>query len=121
MKMKKTPSIKKLSLVFSEPTKAKEVMRMTRQQLMETEAGQWRINNCLNPPANYDLRLTVLNALDSAVFGVESIKSEKGEYASYINTGDFYNPTVIYWRGNYRVQSLGDFIETMEKQGIMFD
>ena len=27
---------------------------------------------------------------------------------------------VIYWRGAYRVQSLGDFVETMERQWVHF-
>ena len=29
--------------------------------------------------------------------------------------------TIIYWRGRYRVQSLGDFVETMGRQGVRFD
>ena len=116
----KTPSIKTLSQVFTDAKQAKKILQMTRAELLELPAVQWRMKNCLNPPANYDLRLTALNSIDSAVFGVESIKSEKGEYASYINTGDVYNTTIIYWHQNYRVQSLGDFIETMERQGVIF-
>lgn len=34
--------------------------------------------------------------------------------------GETYAPTVIYWRGQYRVQSVGDFIETMQRQGVRF-
>lgn len=116
----KTPSINKLALVFSDPKKAKEILQMTRQELMVIPAVQWRMKNCINPPRNYDLVLTALNAIDSKVYGVESIKSEKGEFASYINVGDVYKPTVIYYQNTYRVKSIGDFVEMMEKQGVKF-
>lgn len=116
----KTPSINKLALVFTDAKKAKEIMQMTRRELTKTEAGTARLMNCIHAPNTEDLRLSVLNSIDPGLFGVECIISEKGEYADYLNMGDSYAPTVIYWRESYRVQSLGDFVETMEKQGVKF-
>ena len=93
---------------------------MTRSELLETPAGKARDLECYNPPKTYDLRLTALNAIEPGLHGCEAVESSNGEFADYLNSGDSYNPTVIYWKGNYRVQSLGDFIETMERQGVSF-
>lgn len=117
----KTPSIEKLRLVFGDNAKqAKEIFKMNKFQLIETPAGKARYQECYNPPAMYDLRMHCLNALESGLYGVESCESVGGWYADYLNTGDSYNPTVIYWRGNYRVQSVGDFIEIMQRRGVKF-
>ena len=69
------------------------------------------------------LRLHAMNKAINA-HGVERIQRTgprcATEFAEYLNMGDPYNATLIYWRGRYRVQSLGDFVETMERQGINF-
>lgn len=114
----KTPSIKTLSLVFDNPSEAKRVLQMTRIELDGHPVGAARNNECYNRPKTYDVRLTVLNSLDTGLYGVESIESTHGEYAEYLNTGDCYIPTLIYWRGNYRVQSIGDFIENNQAKFI---
>lgn len=111
------PSVKTLALVFDDAKQARKIFEMNRAQLLETEAGAARHKKCYHAPETYDIRLHVLNALDSGLHGVESIKSAGGEFADYLNTGDMYAPTVIYWRGRYRVQSVGDFIE---RQGVKF-
>ena len=108
----RTPSIKTLSEVFEDPAAAKRIFISSHASLRQSVAGAARIAECWNMPAWHDIRLTCLNALDPGLFGVESVQSTTGEYADYINTGDTYAPTVIFWRGKYRVQSIGDFIET---------
>ena len=116
----KTPSIKTLKLVFGDNAKqAKDIFKMSRSQLIEGPARN-RFNECYNPPETYDLRMYALNML-AECYGVESIESTQGEYASYLNTGDTYNNTIIYWRGNYRVQPIGDFVEVMERQRVYFN
>ena len=107
----RTPSIKTLSAVFSDPKTAKRILQMTRAQLCEIPAGQARVSECWHAPKTYELRLYCLNATDPGLHGVESCETTHGEYADYLNTGDSYAPTLIYWRGTYRVQSLGDFVE----------
>lgn len=108
----KTPSIKTLSRVFDNPDEAKRVLLMSRNELSEHAAGARRIAECHNHPTWYDVRLSVLNSLDPGLHGVESIETENtSEYADYLNTGDMYADTLIYWRGNYRVQSVRGFIE----------
>jgi hypothetical protein len=119
---KKTPSIKTLSSVFTDAVQAKKILQMTRNELLQTPAGSARNAECYNPPKTYDLRLTVLNAIELGLHGVEWFENDKGVYdgALYLNAGDIYAPTLIYWNSSYRVQSVGDFIETMEKQGVKF-
>lgn len=116
----KLPSIKTLSQVFDNPKQARAVLEMTHEQLRAHPAGSARITECYHAPKWYDVRMHVLDSLDNGLYGLESIQSTNGEYADYLNAGDTYNPTVIYWRGSYRVQSIGDFIETMQRQSINF-
>lgn len=120
----RTPSIKTLLQVFTDPAiakQAKAVLQMTRQELLQTAAGKARDAECYHAPKTYDLRLHVLNSLDSGLYGVESIESCDGVFADYLNTGASYTPTLIYWQGSYRVQSVGNFIEVQERQGVRFN
>lgn len=111
--MRRKPSIATLRRV--DESRAEEMRRvfcMTRAELAKTPAGARRIAECYNPPKTWDIRLTALN--DAAgLHGVESVEHVSGDFASYLNTGETYAETVIYWRGRYRVQSLGDFVETV--------
>lgn len=115
----RTPSIATLARVFDNPREAKRVFQMNRAELLAHPVGAARDAACMLAPKTWDLRLHVLNSLDAGLHGLESLASVRedsrgigsDEYAEYLNTGDTYAPTVIYWRGNYRVQSVGDFIE----------
>lgn len=114
----KTPSVKTLSRIFDKPGDAKRIFKMSRGELI-AGPGAERFAECHNPPKTYDIRMYALNACGS-FHGHESIESTAGEYAEYLNAGDTYAETVIYWRGAYRVQSIGDFVEIMEKRGVHF-
>lgn len=114
------PSIKTLAFVFDDSKQARKILEMTRQQLIKTHAGKERVADCLHQPKTYDIRLHCLADSDPGIYGVEALVTEDGEYADYLNTGDSYNDTLIYWRGRYRVQTIADFIETMERRGVRF-
>lgn len=114
------PSVKTLSTVFDKPRVARVILEMSRARLLATEAGKTLDRDCLRGPATAHIRMHVLNALDRGLHGVECVETTKGEFADYLNTGDMYAPTVIRWRGNYRVQSLGDFVEVQERAGVKF-
>ena len=116
----RTPSIKTLSRVFEDPKQAKRILQMSRAELSSLPAGAARIRECYNPPKWWDVRLHCLDAIDPGLFGLEGMPSSDGDYASYLNAGDTYNDTIIYWRGIYRVQSIGDFVETLECQSVYF-
>jgi len=117
----KLPSVKTLALCFEDPKQARAILKMQHKELAQHPAGKARINECYHAPKWYDVRLHVLDSIDNGMFGVESIESTNGEYADYLNSGDTYTPTIIYWRDSYRVQSLGDFIETMQRQYVHFN
>ena len=116
----KTPSIKTLTRVFDNPHEARRVLKMKHVELSDHPVGAARILECMHSPKWYDVRLTVINSIDHGLHGVESCETVNGEYCDYLNTGDIYADTLIFWRGNYRVQSLGDFIETMDRNGVKF-
>lgn len=111
------PSVKTLRQCFADAPAARRIFEMTRAELLacpelSSTGDEW----CANAK-NWQLRMHALNAA-GGFHGVESLQTERqsngysaDEYADYLNAGDSYLPTVIYWRGRYRVQSVGDFIE----------
>lgn len=108
----RAPSVATLARVFEDPKQARAILKMSKAELSTHPAAVARIRECLHAPAWWDVRLTVLNSIDPGLHGIESIENASGnEWASYLNTGDTYADTLIYWRGAYRVQSVGDFIE----------
>lgn len=70
-------------------------------------------NQCDNPQRPMVQMLAINDIIGG--HGIESAETENtGEYLDYINTGDSYNPTVIYWRGRMSLcdGGLGGFLET---------
>lgn len=117
---KKLPSVATLARVFTDAKAARNILQMDYSELRKLPAAQARIAECMHPPKKYDVRMHCLNAIEPGLHGLEACEAANGEFADYLNTGDTYAPTVIYWRGAYRVQSLGDFIETLERNGVRF-
>lgn len=114
------PSIKTLALAFPDNAReARAVLKMSRDELENHPVGAARVRECYHAPMTWDLRMNILNSI-GGFYGVESIEGTRGEWAEYLNAGDTYAATIIYWRGRYRVQSLGDFIETQERKGKRF-
>lgn len=116
----KLPSLETLAQVFEDPAKARAILAMTRSQLEKTEAGAARVAECYHAPDTVDLRMHCLNALETGLHGSEAMVSTRGEIADYLNAGDSYAATIIFWRGRFRVQSVGDFVEVMERQKVIF-
>lgn len=115
-----TPSVKTLSAIFGEKAKeAKLFLTVDNTRTIKTTAVDLLRSTCFNPPGKRMVRLTALNELGD-FHGVESLETVNGEYAEYLNADDTYAGTLIFWRGKYRVQSVGDFVETMERNGINF-
>lgn len=117
MRSRPLPSVRTLAQCFDDPAEARRIFKMSRAELLATDAGAARNRECYHPPKTWDLRMHALNEC-GRFHGIESLASERqsngysaDEYADYLNAGDPYLPTVIYWRGRYRVQCVGDFIE----------
>ena len=105
------PSVKTLANICENPKQARAIFEMTRAQLAETKPGKARIAACHNAPKTYDV---------AGFHGLESAQATNGAFVDYLNAGDAYSPTIIYWNGRYRVQCFGDFVETMARQGVIF-
>lgn len=105
------PSVKTLSSVFGDKARdARAILEMNRAQLEALPAGAARARECYHPPATYDLRLTCLDALGES-YGIEYFETPRGEAVHYLNAGDTYAPTLVRFRGTYRVASWGDLAE----------
>ena len=110
----RTPSIKTLqTLPGVDAGKAralKSLLAACRADLEARPEGARRAAECWTAPSISDLRLTCLDA-ELGTHGVESFWTDKGELVEYLNAGDTYAPTIIRFRGTYRVASWGDIAE----------
>lgn len=114
--MANKPSIKTLETIFGDKAKeARRVLEGNRAMVMQYEGARrraeeaWRITVPLD-----ELKMYALNTLGQ-FHGVESVKLDR-HYADFLNAGDVYTPTLIYWDGRFRVQTYGDFLEIQERR-----
>jgi hypothetical protein len=120
--MTRLPSIRTLRSVFQHRApEARAILEMTRAELEAHPVGAARIAECYHAPTTLDLRMTILNTLDSGLHGVDEFDLGRRDGTSatlyYLNAGDTYTTTVVFWDGAYRVESWGDRVETLERQG----
>jgi len=109
--MTRLPSTHTLSTVFGGNAKeARRVLEMSRTQLEQLPACQQRLADCYRAPRTWDLRMTALNLLADTC-GVEGVQLRDGSWLEYLNAGDTYSPTLLRYRGRYRVATVGDIIE----------
>jgi len=108
--MFKSPSIKTLKTIFgANASKAKAILRMSREQLLQTKIGAARMAECYHPPTTQDIRMECLNELGD-FYGVEYFETNKGG-CMYLNAGDTYILTLVRHNGAYRVTTWGDIAE----------
>jgi hypothetical protein len=108
---RRLPSIRTLRAVFGEHAKqARAILEMTHSELEALPAGRARVQECYNPPATSDIRLTCLDALGET-YGVEAFEVRDGTWCDYLNVGDPYRSTVVRLRGRYKVACWGDIVE----------
>jgi hypothetical protein len=113
------PSVKTLRAVFGDKAKeARRILEMSRAELETLPAGAARVRECYHPPRTWDVRLHCLDALGET-YGLEAFETTKRDtwgagspmWCNYLNAGDTYAPTVIYFGGRYRVAAWGDIAE----------
>jgi hypothetical protein len=104
------PSIKTLSRVFTDPKRAREILDMGRAELESLPAGFRRVSECYHSPKTYDIRMECLNEIEPRLYGLECFDTRKGP-CFYLNAGDTYTPTLIYFQGRYSVTCWGDIAE----------
>jgi len=106
----RTPSVKALKTIFGDNAKrAKALLGMTRDQLLEVPAGAARLAECYHGPSTPDIRMHCLNDL-GGFYGVECFDTDKGP-CMYLNAGDTYTPTLVRFNDSYRVVCWGDIAE----------
>jgi hypothetical protein len=104
------PSIRTLRLVFGAAApRARAVLEMSRAELdalptPASLAGTW------HRPETSLLRLAVLDEL-AGTHGIESFETRRDGWCDYLNAGDTYAPTLVWFRGKYRVTTWGDIAE----------
>jgi len=111
--MIRTPSIKKLLILGVDKDRAralKALLIARRGELEAQPAGRAHVNECWYAPKTSDLRMHCLDA-ELGTHGVESFLTYTGELVEYLNAGDTYAPTIVRFRGTYRVTSWGDIAE----------
>jgi hypothetical protein len=109
----RSPSIKSLTEWLRDPVAAKEckrIFRMSRDELLALPAGDRRERECYHSPKLWDLRMHCLDAV-CGTYGIEGFRIRKGEHVEYLNAGDTYAATIVYFRGNYRLATWGDYAE----------
>ena len=112
--MIRLPYIKTLSRVFSDPKRARQILEMTRAELIENcPAAAKRDRESWHPHKTFVLRLDALNEIEPGLCGAESFQTRAGEYVEYLNAGDTYTPTLIYFRGRYSIGAWGDIAERL--------
>lgn len=123
-----TPSVKRLREVFGDNAKlAKVIMQSGFKYFKDSALAPFRslesvkrlVRESFGRPSWAQMQMEALNEL-AGFHGVEAMETTKGEYAEHLNSGDSYACTVIYWRGSFYVTSIGDFVETKERQHIRF-
>jgi len=83
------------------------------------KTNQW-IADCWNKPRRIELILSALNELLEC-HGVEAFNSRESRMhacAEYLNTGDTYSPTILFFHETqtFRLTTWGDFFERNEKR-----
>ena len=76
--------------------------------------------NCHHPShsAAQAMEETEKRFTDLGTFGVEGDCEENGEGCitiQYLNSGDSYDSTIIYWEGRFIVSSWGDIVENVAR------
>jgi hypothetical protein len=106
------PSVKTLRAVFGDNApQARRVLEMTRQDLLDTDAGHALWSRCFGDPLTSELRLEVLDKL-AGTHGVEAFQLRSGAWVRYLNAGDTYTTTLVRMpSGRYRVTDWGTIAE----------
>lgn len=78
------------------------------------EVWRW-IRSCFNPPKRNEIRARLLDEI-CETHGVEYIKAKDAgildpPLATYLNAGDTYAPTLVYYRGRWQITTWGDIAE----------
>lgn len=105
------PSIKTLQAVFGDNAKrARQILEMDRDQLRAEFAQTGMDRGFYHPPTKKEMRLLLLDKI-AETHGVETVALGNGEIVDYLNSGDTYTATLVFWHGRYHVTDWGTLVE----------
>ena len=83
------------------------------------QVASW-VRSCYNTPSFHEQKMEALNVV-LQMHGVEEIIDSKGyRLCSYLNSGDIYNTTLLFYNGKYHIGDLGSLRESAERRGRHF-
>jgi len=108
--------------------KLAQIIQLLRRELDPCDlpaTGKW-VDQCHNMPSRVELLMFAFNEL-LGYHGVEDVglESESGNYrtgtiSTYCNSGDTYNPTIIWdaGRGVFKLTDVGSFVEAHDSASV---
>lgn len=109
-------SVKKIAEYFEwlEIEEAKQVRGLIEGTIDPDtfESVQNWCKQCYNEPPKHEKIMAALNEVLGG-FGIETTDNPKNsdDYIEYINVGDTYIPTILYYNGKFIFSTWGDFVE----------
>lgn len=78
------------------------------------------VGQCCNAPSLHEVKMHILDEMLGS-YGVEFINLEPDNYRwpkgiEYLNMGDTYTPTLIYFNNRYSIGCWGDYLEYWERK-----
>jgi hypothetical protein len=124
------PSVKSLKELEKRYRLPRGTAQLLRRALEGDEDVLWqgdhkRYRQHYNPPTKFDRICDTLNEI-LGTHGVEAVRSPDvvnrywgDSVALFLNTGDSYEPTLLYdiGKGRWLMTSLGDWVEGVERAG----
>jgi hypothetical protein len=121
----RVPSLKSLLDVFAHQLGearimiARGIMKGKIHPLAIKKTEEW-VRSCHNRPSFHEMKMDALNNV-LMMHGVEDLVSTNyGHVCEYLNSGDTYNTTILYYNGRYHLGDWGSLVESMERRGYHF-
>lgn len=109
----KYPTIEELRTVFQYPEKVLDILTSDIEEVIKNYPGaKHRVNECYNHPTDADIRLHAINYLEK-FYGVDGVEVDFNDYISYLQAGDIYDLTLLYYKGRYWIGNWGDEAERL--------
>lgn len=84
------------------------------------QVATW-IRSCYNEPSYHAKKMYALNVV-LQMHGVEEIIDSNGyRLCEYLNSGDTYTTTLLFYNGKYHIGDWGSLLEFAERRGRHFD
>jgi hypothetical protein len=121
----RVPSVNSLLEAFEEKIGYERVMiargimknRIRPDAVKQTDS--W-IRSCYHEPSFHEKKMHALNVV-LKMYGVEEILDSRGNLAcEYLNAGDTYATTLLFYNGLYHIGTWGELVESMERGGARF-